>query len=60
MITFGADAYVHNTGQTKRLMGGGGTPSGPLNITLQLDPYTTRMLLEGRPANTSTRAALGK
>jgi hypothetical protein len=50
---------------TKRLIGaGGGTGStvavaSPTNLTIQLDPFTTRLLLSGRAVNTSTRAGVG-
>jgi hypothetical protein len=59
-----ASGTVYNAGDTRKLMSSSAYTSprmsgGPMNISIQLDPYTTRLLLSGRAANTSTRAGVG-
>lgn len=62
LVTFPTAPTVHSHTASKQMArqmfsGGGNTP---MKITLQLDPATTRLLLSGRPVNTSTRAAVGQ
>ena len=58
IFTAPAAGYIHSNTASKQMMSAQ-SRGGSMNVTLQLDAHATRLLLSGRAANTTTRAAVG-